>query len=146
MSVSRQGGFTLIELMIVVVVISLLAAIAYPSYRDHVMRTHRADAKAALMGNAQFLERNYSETNSYSVDSDGNVIDIDSLPYDRAPRDANTTQYTISFVAGQPTAGTFILQASPQGAQNDDDCGVLTLNQAGTKTAAGGTNANCWAR
>ncbi|MGB5337609.1 MAG: type IV pilin protein, partial [Gammaproteobacteria bacterium] len=111
MRISGQRGFTLIELMIVVVVISLLAAIAYPSYRDHVIRAHRADAKAALLENAQFLERNYSETNRYDLDSGGVAV---VLPYTTAPRDSNKVQYNISFSAG-PATGSYTLQAIPTG-------------------------------
>jgi prepilin-type N-terminal cleavage/methylation domain-containing protein len=54
-----QKGFTLIELMIAVVVIAILAAIAYPSYQDSVRKSRRADAKSALMEHAQFMERTY---------------------------------------------------------------------------------------
>ena len=62
----KARGFTLIELMIVVVVIAILAAIAYPSYQNQVQKTRRADAHTALLGAAQTLERCFTRTNSYA--------------------------------------------------------------------------------
>ena len=58
-----QKGVTLMELMIVVVIIGILAAIAYPSYRAQVMRSHRSDAKIALERAAQTLERCFTNSN-----------------------------------------------------------------------------------
>ena len=76
----RESGFTLIELMITVAIIAILAAIAYPSYTQYVRRAHRADAKTALLSNAQFLERNYTESNLYHKTDPDNDGDDDS-PY-----------------------------------------------------------------
>ena len=146
MNASRQRGITLLELMIVVVVIAILASIAYPSYTNHALRAKRGDAKAALLENAQFLERNYSETNRYNLKPDGNALANADLPYQTAPRDSSTTAYTLSFQGGGPAAGTYTLQAVPQGGQTKDACGTLTVNQAGTRTASGGSVADCWGR
>ena len=58
-------GFTLIELMIAVAIVGILAGIAYPSYQDSVRKSRRADAKGALLGFANAMERYFTENNSY---------------------------------------------------------------------------------
>ena len=65
-STSRVGGFTLIELMITVVIVSILATIAYPSYVEQVRKTRRSDAQTALLRSTQSLERCYTEYNAYN--------------------------------------------------------------------------------
>ena len=65
---NRKRGFTLIELMIVVAVVGILAAIAYPSYTDSVRKARRTDAKSALTEAAQKLEIFYARNSSYSAD------------------------------------------------------------------------------
>ncbi|WP_156504400.1 type IV pilin protein, partial [Oleiphilus sp. HI0066] len=66
MKTNKQQGFSLIELMIVVAIIGILAAIAYPSYQENVASTHRANAQSELMGLSSALERWYTQNNHYS--------------------------------------------------------------------------------
>lgn len=133
---TTQSGFTLIELMIVVVVVAILAAVAMPSYQDSVRKARRADAKAALSQAAQFMERNYSLAQRYDQTSAGAVV---TLPFSQSPIDGGTAQYAISIqsVAQQ----TFTLQAVPQGGQASDTCGTLTLDNAGAKSPS---TSGCW--
>lgn len=141
----QSKGFTLIELMITVAIVGILASVAYPSYVEYVMRGKRADAKAVLLENAQFLERNFTEANSYSKTAGGANI---SLPISQSPR-SGTKAYDIGF-SGSVAAASYTLQAKPTGAQASDKCGTLTLNhlgQQGVKDASTGmTAANCWQR
>lgn len=146
-SKNAARGFTLIELMIVVAVIGILASIAYPSYRDYVLRAARAEAKTALLDNAQFLERNYSVNNSYKVrDANGVLIDP-TLPRAVSP-ESGAQRYGIA-VAVAADGQTYTLTATPTGAQTaDTTCAVLTLTNTGLRGAAGATSGavvgRCW--
>lgn len=134
-----QCGFTLIELMIIVAIIGILAAIAYPSYQDYVVRSYRANAKACMMEHSQFMERVYTTALSYGSDAD-------PQPALGCRTESNlNTRYTIT--VGGRAQGTYTVTATPIGPQlaNDTRCGTLTVNQAGTRTEGGtGTVADCW--
>lgn len=137
-----NSGFTLIELMIVVAIVALLAAIAYPSYKEYIARARRGDAKTVLLENAQFMERYFTQNNSYL-----NGAANPALPIVESPKDAGTKYYDISFVDTN-TATTFTLQAVPKGAMSSDPCGTLTLTQAGLKNVSNGSRTvqECWNR
>ena len=131
---SHARGFTLIELMIVVAVVAILAAIAFPSYNEHVRKSRRAQAKADLVELAQVLERHHTVQNTNAGAA---------LPYNRSPRDG-TAHYTLSLTQAA-TARSFILQAVPATtAQARDSCGTLTLDQAGRRTPTNAVVAGCW--
>ena len=133
MKVSR--GFTLIELMIVVAVVAILAAIALPSYNDSVRKSRRGQAKADMLEIVQMLERRYTTNRTY--------VGIDISGIDQSPREG-TARYTLTL--DPLTATTYTLTAVPQGGQaNDTRCGTLTINQLGVKTISGSTSVEeCW--
>jgi type IV pilus assembly protein PilE len=130
-------GMTLIELMVVVVVIGILAAIAYPSYQEQVRKARRADGQATLMEVAQQLERCYTRFASYV----GNDVECGIV----LPRNSPEEYYAISEVPAR-TASSFSLRATPQGDQtNDAKCGNLTLTHDGTQGSGGTADATeCW--
>ncbi|WP_338355723.1 type IV pilin protein [uncultured Marinobacter sp.] len=134
--IERQRGFTLIELMIVVAIIGILAAIVYPSYQSYVEKTRRGQAQADLLELVQLMERRYSNGFDYRK-ADGTAPD---LPFSVSPREGNPAAYDISF-SGNVTVDTFTLQAVPRSIQSGDDCGTMTIDEEGNRAAAA---ADCW--
>ena len=136
-----QGGFTLIELMIVVAIVGILSAVAYPSYTEYVRKGHRAEARTGLLQAAQWMERAATATGLYPLldPNDPNKklpTSLQSVPGGR---------YTIS---AESDGATFELTADPAGTQTGDKCGSYTLTHTGTRgntsLKTGTTTEECW--
>lgn len=125
----RQAGFTLIELMIVVTIIGILAAVVFPAYQEHVRSARRTAAMGCLMERTHFMERFYSANMTY----------VGAAP-PACP--GEVTQFYNIAPPANLTATTYTLAANPIGAQAGDRCGNLSVNETGNRQAAGG--ANCW--
>lgn len=142
-----HGGFTLIELLVAVAIVGILAAIAYPSYRDQILKTRRADAKAVLMQAAQFMERIHSETGCYDPGDDYDCVSGDPaavIPFDKSPIDGDDTHFEIGIVASSLGANTYTLYAAPTASVADAGC--LQIDDTGTRywdADASVSDANC---
>ena len=140
----KQKGFTLVELMIVVAIIGILGAIAFPSYQAYVLKTGRADGKARLAEVMSAQERFYSQNQRYTVDLSTNA----GLSYGVDPIPSNENRYNISAAAcpGSVIANCVELTATRIGPQlGDADCGNLTLDSRGTRGRTGAAPLQtCW--
>ena len=141
---ARRRGFTLVELMVVVAIVGILAAIAYPLYTEQVRKTRRSDGKAALLALAQQLERCYTEYNKYN---DANCPILTGNPPNALATSMRTSEegfYTLTLTRLTSTA--FTLRANPTGAQSGDVCGSFTYTHTGAKGVVNGTESvdRCW--
>lgn len=127
----RNLGFTLIELMIVVAIVGIIAAIAFPSYMDSVRKSRRADAKSTILQVASQEERYYTENIKYGTLTEiGNTGTVQSAG----------GQHTITVAK---TDATYTITATP--VQTDAQCGNLTLtNTSVSGNSAGAAAGVCW--
>ncbi|WP_202922860.1 type IV pilin protein [Pseudoxanthomonas daejeonensis] len=134
-SFAAAAGFTLIELMVVVAVVAILAAIAVPSYQEQIRKSRRAQAKADLVEYMQGGERFFTVNNTYVGYA---------LPNGQSPREAGATaRYTLA--ASTQTATQLVLTATAVGPQASDRCGDLSVSNTGLKTRSGAAAlADCW--
>lgn len=133
-----RGGFTLLELMIVVAVVGILAAVAYPSYVEYVARGHRSDLKTQIAAAQQWLERHYSANYVYgtSTSADTGNTGFDAQPFAHSPAQGDA-RYDLSIVVGG-SGQTYTLTATRSGAgsMRNDPCGDLSVTNTGVKSVA----------
>ncbi|PKM32074.1 MAG: pilus assembly protein PilE [Gammaproteobacteria bacterium HGW-Gammaproteobacteria-12] len=135
---NQQQGFTLIEVMIVVLIIGILATIAYPNYSDYVKRGNRAEGQAFLNDVSARQERYFSQNNAYITnDADAGKLALQS------GNKSETGKYVLALSKVNDDGG-YTLTAEEQ--FNDTKCGNLTLNARGVRgrTGSGMSIADCW--
>lgn len=133
MEKESSQGFTLIELMIVVVIMGILAAIAVPIYSSYRVKSDRAEGKVALVTAAQKMERYFAANSTY------NGATIGDVAADTIQKTTENKLYQLTF-SGTPTDTSFTIQATAQGGQaGDTGCTTLKINQKGQKTPP-----SCW--
>jgi type IV pilus assembly protein PilE len=139
----RMKGFTLIELMIVIVVIAVLGSIAVPSYRSYILRTHRVEATSALLNLAAAQEKFYLQNNTYAADDDLTDAPPAGLGL---PETTENGWYTLEITAADVT--NFTATATAAGGQvADSACASFTVNALGVKSATkqgGAASTDCW--
>ncbi len=133
---SRQRGFTMIELLIVMAIVAILAAIAFPAYQDQVRKSRRSTAKATMMELVQCAERFHTANRTYvgfNLAGSCNVA-------------GRTTDFYAFALNGAATANAFSMRAVPVGGQAADVCGTLQTNQADQRrySGAGAVNDCQW--
>lgn len=134
------GGFTLVELMIVVAIIGILAAVALPAYQQSVRSSGRAEAQSLLLRIAANQERFYSDNNSYSTNADP----LSSPVVATLTSESGLYEVAVAACAAATISTCFVATATPQGDQAADSCTTLTITNTGLKASTGDTVDNCW--
>lgn len=133
-AVRRVSGFSLIEVMIVVAIIGIIAAIALPNYTEHVNKTRRTAGGACVMAVAQQMERFYTANLTY----DGAEANRDA--YTATCQDSAADHYNIDI---DTNGRTYTITAQPTGSHSGDSCGSLSVTQTGARDASG-SGSSCW--
>lgn len=146
----RDGGWTLVELMIVLAILVILATLAWPSYAGYLTKARRIEGQVALIDTMQQQERYFMRNNSYVAFSAGATGAGASQfrPWSAASAAKSAYQLEGAACPGQAITDCIELRATPGTAEvdtrfKDPACGVLTLDSAGRRGASG-TAPNCW--
>lgn len=132
---SRHGGFTLIELMITVAIVAILAAVAYPSYRDQVAKGRRAEAKTVAVEASQWMERFYAENYRYDQNSKGTAVTDAALFKGRFPKAPKSGSANYTIALANLAQQTYTIELTRTGAMTGDKCGDFTITHTGVTGA-----------
>jgi type IV pilus assembly protein PilE len=136
----RVSGFTLPELMIVVAILALLAAIAYPSYRDHLRKSSRVAAQTELLELSAMQEKIFLNSNAFSAKVDTAYDGSSAGGLGKTGSTSTDGKYTLSLVA---TAQTYTLTATPVSGSAQAGDGAFAVSSNGTRTCVDPAPAWC---
>lgn len=158
----RPRGFSLTELLIAIAILGILTAIALPSYRGYVERTHRTVAKTALSEIASRQESYATDHKSYASSLAALGYNLSGSAYlnSQGAVSSSTSDalYTLSLTAlpsgglgtcsalsGSPSSRAYVIRAVPYASRIDQTCGTLCVGSNGDRGASGGAD-SCWQR
>jgi type IV pilus assembly protein PilE len=148
--VDKADGFTLIEMMVVLVIMLILAAMVYPSYSGYVIKARRLEGQVALLDALQQQERYYTRYNVYKEFSAGSANPDEQRFKWWSGSSAAASAYELSAQAcpGMPLQACIEVRATPGTAKvdpnfRDPECATLTLTSTGEQRAAG-PGTRCW--
>lgn len=136
----RTAGVTLAELLIVIAIVGILAAVAIPAYQRYLLEAHRTDAVSLLLEGASAEQRYYTTNNSYTTN-----LQALGFPLNSQGGVSSTNGY-YSMTATSSGPESFTLTAAPQGGQTaDTGCGSFVINMLGEESVTGTDSAqHCW--
>ncbi|MDM8564727.1 type IV pilin protein [Candidatus Halobeggiatoa sp. HSG11] len=150
----KNKGFSLIEMMVVVVIIGILTIVAYPYYRQNVLTSNRIEAKSSLMELSQLQENFFVENNRYATNFTENELNAAQAGFARDGGNFVSINPNLDLINGYyqlnliGTNATYTLTATATGSQTEDtNCIIFTINHVGQKTATDNTgqpNDKCW--
>ena len=135
------SGFTLIEVMVVVVLIAVLASLAIPSYQEFIVKARRTEAKELLYSAAQRQQQHFTQMNVYTTDA------VNQL---KVATTSTNGYYTLSIAAGHSGSinSSYSMSATPatgSSQTSDAACGIFTINSLSQRTVSGTqTVPPCW--
>jgi type IV pilus assembly protein PilE len=144
---TKQRGFNLIELLVVVAIVAILGALAYPSYTQHIVDTKRTASRNILMQVADRQQLFFMDNKSYAADLTSLGFGANPLVIGDDGRElaAGDSQSLYSVALSNVAATTYTATATPLNGQlsRDTACGSMTLDQTGARGQSGAAT-DCW--